>query len=183
MVSNKETKAKITEAFLDIYANSGPKNVTVGRIAKKAGVNRCTFYNYYTGMSELQSEIEDALILDLEKKLTMSLSNHNNSEIHFLFSKFVDSFDSFGNTLYALCNKNNTTGFRKRIKKTFQEHFERIYRNKITSYKLNYISAYAISGAFGMMDYWYESGKSMSTDEFLKLLHNLISTGVSNITE
>lgn len=55
------TRAQLRQAGLTAIARSGPDGITVGEIARLAGVAQGTFYNHFPSLSELIDEIAEQL--------------------------------------------------------------------------------------------------------------------------
>ena len=56
------TLKKIREAYLELAKEKNPAKITVSELAAAAGINRKTFYMYYSGTEELLGEIADDLL-------------------------------------------------------------------------------------------------------------------------
>lgn len=55
------TRAQLRQAGLAAIAVSGPQALTVGEVAKRAGVAQGTFYNHFPSLSDLVDEIAEQL--------------------------------------------------------------------------------------------------------------------------
>ena len=56
------TLKKIRETYLDLARQKDPSKITVSELAAGAGINRKTFYMYYSGTDELLEEIANDLL-------------------------------------------------------------------------------------------------------------------------
>lgn len=56
------TLKKIRETYLDLARQKDPSKITVSELAAGAGINRKTFYTYYSGTDELLEEIANDLL-------------------------------------------------------------------------------------------------------------------------
>src|SRR5215469_3722405 len=64
----EQTKQAILEAFCKIHSKKPIERITVQEITKKAGFNRCTFYQYFSDIYEIQDYIENDMLDYLRQK-------------------------------------------------------------------------------------------------------------------
>ncbi len=176
------TKQKLKESFLTLYSEKPLSGITIASITKKAGYNRCTFYNYYDDISCLLDEIEDELIGQIQEKLLELPENTIPYNLDMFFSQMLISFEKYGKTLYILLSKNGNAAFRQRLNKILKQHFRRLHANTIEDKKLEYILSFAISAGIGLMEHWYETGKKESMEDFLSFAQSLVANGIIGVT-
>ncbi|MBR3611147.1 MAG: TetR/AcrR family transcriptional regulator [Oscillospiraceae bacterium] len=58
----KTSVARIENAYLELLQENKREEITVREIAKRAGINRSTFYANYTDISELEEKIKERLL-------------------------------------------------------------------------------------------------------------------------
>ncbi len=175
MVS-EQTKNALKTSFLELYAENGITGITVGEITKKAGYNRCTFYNYYNDVYDLLAEIEDSILSEISKRMSaeeLQITNLNEA-----FGRFVSFFEEYGNTIYILLSKSGTSDFRSRFKKTAFAIYRKAFAGKFDAEQIEYLISYVSSCGLGLIEHWYETGKKYSTEEFLKLMQELVAKGL-----
>ncbi len=173
---SEQTKKALKNSFLDLYAQNGISGVTVGAITKKAGYNRCTFYNYYTDVQEMLEEIENSVLSEIKERVAAQetqISNINNA-----FEQFLSFFDAYGNTIYVLLSKSGNSSFRNRFKESAFAIYRKAFAGKLGAEQIDYLITYVSSAGLGLIEYWYETGKKSSTDEFLRTVQTLLSTGI-----
>lgn len=175
---SEQTKRKLKETFLELYANGGMAHVTVGAITKKAGYNRSTFYNYYDDLQSMLDEIEEIVIEQVQSKIRTAFCNGIPEDISSVFPLLLTVFEEYGNTLYILLGRNGDAAFRQRLKKNVKESLREMFKNRISSELLEYLLTFVVSSGLGLIEYWYETDKKYSTEDFLRLSHALISGGV-----
>ena len=64
------TKKAIRNAFAELFAEKPFYEISVTDIARRADINRKTFYGYYTGVYRLVEEIEDEINSSFERSLS-----------------------------------------------------------------------------------------------------------------
>lgn len=60
-----QTKQKLMDSFWMLASNKGIHRVTVSAVTKSAGVNRSTFYEYFSDIDELLEHSENEILLDM----------------------------------------------------------------------------------------------------------------------
>ncbi len=175
-LASENTKKALKNSFLELCEKNGLSNVTVGAITKKAGYNRCTFYNYYTDIPEMLAEIENSVLFEISERV--SAKEFQIANINMAFQEFLSFFEEYGNTIYVLLAKSGSSDFRKRFKESAFAIYRKALADKLDTEQIEYLITYVSSAGLGLIEHWYETGKKFSTDEFLRLLQSLISTGI-----
>ncbi|WP_274649335.1 TetR/AcrR family transcriptional regulator [Paenibacillus humicola] len=65
-----ETRLRIKEAALSLFAELGYENASIEQIAKQAGVAKGTFFNYFSSKEELICDLQGLFVIDQISKLT-----------------------------------------------------------------------------------------------------------------
>ncbi len=65
--ARRQTRAKITNAFWQLYKEEDLGRITVKRIAALAGIHRATFYLHFEDVHHVLREIEDELMTSLDQ--------------------------------------------------------------------------------------------------------------------
>ncbi len=175
-MASEQTKKALKSSFLELCEKNGMSGITVGAITKKAGYNRCTFYNYYTDIPEMLAEIENSILSEISER--GSTQEFQITNINDAFEQFLSFFEAYGNTIYVLLSKSGNSDFRNRFKKTAFAIYRRAFAGKFDDEQIEYLLSFVSSSGLGLIEYWYETGKKYPTDEFLKLMQSLISTGI-----
>lgn len=77
----EQTKNKIMSAFIELYSDKDITQITVRMICEKAGINRSTFYTYYTDVYALREDKEREIIDDLSEKIMDSMISSDDIEV------------------------------------------------------------------------------------------------------
>ncbi len=175
-MASELTKKALKNSFLELCEKNGISSVTVGAITRKSGYNRCTFYNYYTDISEMLTEIEDDVLSEISERV--SAGEFLIANINEAFEQFLTFFEACGNTIYILLSKSGDSGFRNRFKESAFAIYRKALAGKLNAEQIEYLITYVSSAGLGLVEHWYETGKKCPTDEFLRLMQQLISTGI-----
>ncbi|MCD8328223.1 MAG: TetR/AcrR family transcriptional regulator [Ruminococcus sp.] len=176
--ASDNTRKKLKEAFLELYADGGISGITVGAITKKAGYNRSTFYNYYDDITSMLDEIENTLIADMKPKITKAFSNGIPMDLNAVFPMMFSVFEQYSYTLYILLVRNSNIDFRKRLKRMLQEPLKEAFKDHLSTEQSEYVLTFVVSSGLGLIEYWYETDKKSSPEDFMTICHSLIANGV-----
>ncbi len=175
-LTSEQTKKALKNSFLELCEKNGISGVTVGAITKKAGYNRCTFYNYYTDIPEMIAEIENSVLSEISERVSaqeFQITNINDAS-----QQFLSFFEAYGNTIYVLLAKSGSSDFRNRFKESAFAIYRKALAGKLNAEQIEYLITYVSSAGLGLIEHWYETGKKCSTDDFLKMMQSLIGTGI-----
>ncbi len=175
-MASEQTKKALKNSFLELCEKNGISGVTVGAITKRAGYNRCTFYNYYADIPEMLAEIENGVLSELRQRVSAQefcVSNINDAS-----QQFFSFFEAYGNTLYVLLSKSGDSGFRNRFKESAFAIYRKAFAGKMDATQIDYLITYVSSAGLGLVEHWYEMGKKDSAEDFLRSMQTLLSTGI-----
>lgn len=79
------TIAIIFEAFTQLAQQSGPSNVTINALTKKAGFSRTTFYKYFASIPQLVHQLQEIILFHLDY--------YSTSYYHFYTQSDLKSFE------------------------------------------------------------------------------------------
>ncbi len=175
---SEQTKNALKNSFLELYAKNGISGVTVSAITKNARYNRCTFYNYYTDVPEMLTEIENTLLSDIKDKAELSITTVHFNNINEVFEHFLFLLEEYGRTICILLSNSGNTEFRYQLKETLCTIYRRAFSDKLDAEQIEWLASYILSSGLGLIAHWYETGKKYSSAEFLKITQPLVMTGV-----
>jgi len=169
-----DSKDRMQEAFLELYAQKPLSSITVKEIASMACVNRSTFYLYYNDIYALYEDVEKTLIDNILPNIDIFLGflDHQNDltpliqEINFYHENYY----------YVKPFLLSDTNFSRKIKDAI--------KNKIFS-QLNleknktndYICEYVTSAHFGIISYYLCGENEISIAEVVNLLSDIFLNG------
>ncbi len=174
-----KTKQKLKDAFVELYTKKGMSGITVNAVTKIAGCNRCTFYNHYETLQSILAEIEDEIIEEF-KQVPVDIHLDDTKKSASVFSQIVERIDQYGDAVYCLLGKNGDPAFRQRLKETAKSSFSQV-SDKLDEEQLAFLQSYVMSSLLGLIEYWHESGKKYSTEEFIIISQQLIFGGAFGV--
>ncbi len=76
----KITKKILAESLLELLNTEDIHKITIRQLCEHADINRSTFYKYYGSQYDLLMEVENELLEQIERKLSLNDSIPNNLE-------------------------------------------------------------------------------------------------------
>jgi len=179
------SKKMIKDAFVDLIEKEGYENITIKDIAKRAMINRKTFYSHYESKAVLFDEIvkdtldllmqnlqyekldfDDALFsIDLQREIQTIL--HNVTENRRLFRILFSSSSSYELTM-QIERLLQTKIIYKLIKANPAKDLSEIPQELLTS---------SVSSVFMIIIKWWINQDVYSEEDAAKIFLKLVSTG------
>ncbi|MCQ2462899.1 MAG: TetR/AcrR family transcriptional regulator [Clostridia bacterium] len=122
-MTQQSSKEKIQRAMLFEMKRTHYSKVTVSAIIQLAGINRSTFYRYYTDIIDLYNDISTQLIAKILLPLDTAESfNADPKKIFFDISdKISKSRMQYSNEFSVLCSENGNSDFIVRLRNKYNE--------------------------------------------------------------
>ena len=70
-----KTKHAIYKAFVELLNEKDINQITITDVAKKANINRKTFYNYYSDINDVMEEIENLVVANVIKLIMLEFKS------------------------------------------------------------------------------------------------------------
>ena len=151
---------------------SEKQNVSVDRVSKLAGYNRCTFYRYYTDIEELQAEVEKEVA---DRIYNIVCENGDSLDLELFANSIAAFYEKEGEFIFELIDR--YPSFRQTMKEKMAPLIrERFHIDESCSENLA-ISFISTAITHTILD-WYRSGKKESVYEMSKFIVNTLQNGV-----
>lgn len=178
-----KTKKAIYRAFAQLLSEKNINDITIKDIADRADINRKTFYNYYDGIYELTSEIENKIIDSFEKVIREHNINellHNPNKMFDELVKIINSDFDFYQYLISVESNSNLVSklfisLKSRAKEVISEY------SVLDEATLDIVLDFVISGMFTVFQRWFNSSKEHSLDDMAKIVATLSYNGINGL--
>lgn len=176
----QKTKHAIYIAFVELLNEKDMNQITITDIAKKANINRKTFYNYYLDINEVMEEIQNLVVGAFIKNIgTVEFTNMADflTEIFAKFTETVSHDLEFYNLLFKT---NNRSYFIVKIvdilREYVQKHLEETEQLDLRRFKVA-VDLY-IPGIISIYMNWFTNSYDYSIEELSTLLTDFILNGI-----
>lgn len=177
-----QTKETFIDAFWDIMRKEGMRGVSVSKIVKKAGYNRCTFYVYFTDVYDLIDQAEQ-MILDTIKEDIYGISAYdfflNSDEVT---NRIVNALLKYDDKFFLLLGNGGDLQFMKKLQESAKDFVYNLLGNTDDiDIPKDYIVAYSTSAFSGVLSHWYETGSKDDLHKIVAARQKLIMYGLSGL--
>lgn len=175
-----KTKHAIFKAFVELLNEKDVNQITITDIAKKANINRKTFYNYYSDVYEVMKEIENLTVEAFINNMgTVEFINMADflTEIFIKFTETVNKDLEFFNLLFKTNNRSFlivkiVKALKKYVKKRIEES------NELDMHRFEVVSNFYLSGVLSVYMNWFMNNYDQSIEEISALLTELVLHGI-----
>ena len=170
-----ETREKLVEAFWGLYCKKKIEHITIKEITDKAGYHRSTFYEYFVDIYDVLNQLEDSLLVYIEKNVLEKLDNVLNDD---LVENIANVYDVKGEYLSVLLGENGDPLFLNKIKGVMRPVLTDTFGLSRDYIHTAYIFEFATSGIFAVVTHWYKNGKDLPSQELVGLVRSMVMRGV-----
>ena len=176
----QKTKHAIYKAFVELLNEKDMNQITITDIAKKANINRKTFYNYYSDTYEVIEEIQNLVVGAFIKNIgTVEFTNMTDflTEIFVKFTETVNHDLEFYNLLFK--TKNRSYFILKIVdilREYVQKRLEETEQLDLRRFKVA-VDLY-IQGIISVYMNWFTNSYDYSIEELSSLLTGFILNGI-----
>jgi AcrR family transcriptional regulator len=174
------TQKAFIEAFCTLYKAKSGKKITIQELSKKAGYNRCTFYQYFNDVDDILTYLEDTVISYICEHVAAHIKHSDFGDM------FIESFAAMQNEVeiatYAkvLLGNSNSTKFALRLKAAMMPVFMKRFHIQKSDIKSVYVLEFYLSGVISIGNRWLQNGREIETEELGALIRGLLTKGVLN---
>ncbi len=175
-----KTRERFMEAFWELYKDSPVEKIRIDALARKAGYNRTTFYEYFEDIYDLLHQAEDELIGAFKATMQSLLANSSGDIGHLdrtaVIKGLLALFDAYGDRIMALTGESGDTSFQFRLEEQAKPLMNAMLGADAGVYT-GYLVSYVYNAIVGTIRQWYISGKSISEEDLISLLFSIMSQG------
>lgn len=178
------TRQKLIDAFWNVFKTKEIDKITIAEITRIAEYNRGTFYEYFVDIYDLLDQVEDELIMGVRAQLEGIIEKETDfpNNISSYSLKCAAIFRQYEDKIFVLLGPHGDPKFSLKLKNALLSIFNKYTTLPQNIENLDYLITFAFSGMVGMLTHWYEKGKDLTDNEFVKLLQTLVAMGVMGYT-
>ncbi|RSK25805.1 TetR/AcrR family transcriptional regulator [Bacillus sp. HMF5848] len=172
-----QTKQNLIDAFWSLYCEKRIEKITVKEITQKAGYNRGTFYEYFTDIYDVLEQIEDSLIPTINELPPISFGDIN---MGIPIDMFMKLFEKNSKYYSVLLGDNGDPAFSSKLKNSTKPILKQAFAEKYegNQEEFDFVLEYVLSAMVGIMSYWFRHDKSMTAEDLMTLMQDLMENGV-----
>ncbi|MCI2062417.1 MAG: TetR/AcrR family transcriptional regulator [Eubacteriaceae bacterium] len=172
-------KEKIKNAFLDLYSERPIEKISVKLLTRTAGVNRGTFYDYYTDIYDLLDQIESEFISNVTAMIEVIVSWLLSGDSSRVSDCYADFFEENRRMLFIFFKTRPSRRLQNTMKSYAQTNVckflgvDRSHLSREQQYTLEYIAG----GQLSIVSHWFAQNNDLDFDSFADLIRRINTTG------
>ena len=174
-----KTKRAIRNAFAKLISEKDLNDITVKDVAEYANINRKTFYNYYKGLYQVISEVEEEVSRNFETAVSNIDLIKDEDQPYSFFENFTKMLDSDGEFYSLIINDKSESGVMSKIIEYIKYRAFNAAKNA-TTIREDYLRVsvdFIVTGMLEVYKSWFASGRRMSIDDVSRSLSTLCASG------
>lgn len=168
------TRKSIEDAFWAIAGDGRALDISISAIAKRAGINRSTFYEYFNGIEDLVNQVEETILSELKQVFGDLYVKYN---LNCSPRDMANALSPYYGRMAILMRFDGDRRFSGKIRREAVDLFSGITTNPDPM--IEYEIVYVVSAFIGLLSYWQETGRAIDEDEFTNIVHTMSIRGLS----
>jgi len=170
------TKQAFIDAFCSLCKTTPIEKITIHELTKKAGYNRCTFYEYFTNVYDLLEHIEDELLSRMKANFSETIKSIDDAE------KFISLLVNLqkGQEKYfdVLFSDSYNSKFAKRMKSVMVPAFMRQFNISSRDMQSRYVLEFHLSGLIAVMANWIVNRRDIPMRQLGGVIRGILDEGI-----
>jgi AcrR family transcriptional regulator len=173
------TKRLLKEAFLEMFKTTPIDKIHIRSLCDSAGINRSTFYKYYSSPSDLLEEMENEMLLLIDQELRKH---------HSLSGSLVTIFIYLENNIEIarlIINSNVSGDFHKKLFSlpSLYTNLDSNIQGFSSASSKNYIVSFITTGYYQMIKDWINKDEREPINDMVKLVLSLYEIIISSCND
>ena len=166
------TRQDFINAFLELSNYKSIDKITVAELAKKAGYNRSTFYQYFTDINHLLSSIEHDMLLYIKETILHQIGKEHPIEL--FITLFTQVNDEKRDILKLLLDNSIGHPFPAKLKETLIPAFAiQMHLPPEDEHAIILLDFY-LSGIIAVLSRWITSETPMPPEKYALIIRGIV---------
>lgn len=170
----RKSRQAIELALLELLGSKKINEISISELAETADVNRKTFYNHFSSVTEVLDSVERNFFHYIFSLLPEEITINNTVEIYHLLSSIIKTTAPLKELLKNIFSNDHSTAFEE----NFSEQLLPYIRKYMKTYQVDdaiipYLSKYIVHGVTAMYLQFIRDD-SLSAEQFTMLTYNLV---------
>ena len=181
-----KTKAAIWDAYLAILMeHKGDKKITVSEIARKANIDRKTFYLHYDSADDVMKEYCGQRVLQCMERLKKEMDAGKSFSVKQLFDIFNQFIAENMDLFEILSMQKDGNYFWQEIKKITTDSIREIAKEELafTETQLKVFCEFYMSGIMAVYNLWIQNQIPVTAEELADMVRDAAVKGLERMVE
>ncbi|MEY8298129.1 MAG: TetR/AcrR family transcriptional regulator [Emergencia timonensis] len=177
-MEKRNTKADFLTAFWQLYEKKDINKISIGELCRLAGYNRTTFYVYYKDIYDLLNKAVESIFMPIKEEIFSSLDITNVLENDIVKQLFSNILTRNEKQIELLFLHQHYLILAEKLKQEFLALIRKELKNEAGSMEsVEYIFEYQLSALFGVIKYWFTTGKKLPESDLASLIYSISIRG------
>ena len=176
-----QTKAKLCDAFMELYRQKSIEHISIKEITNLTGCNRATFYLHFLDIYDLLEKIENELLTKIKSNAAdaVAITDSTDTLSPALYFKLILEFYN-DNEKYFSVLMGKDVRFVQALKEIIRPAlFERLNdKSTVSEAEMEYIIEYQISAVIGVLNLWVARDRDIPVEKMTQIIVQISSGGV-----
>ena len=180
----KRTRTLLKKAYIQLLSQKKFSDISVKELCDLADINRGTFYLHYTDIYDLKVQLEDEIVLHLEKLVLTHATLKNSNDSYELFLDLFQFAEKNADFFTAMLSNNSDISFLNRMQTLFKERYLEAILKETTPYDsvdLEYSYNFIASGFTGLINSWLTTPNRPDAEKIAKLINRIVYDGLPSL--
>lgn len=173
----KLSKMLLKNSIIELMREKPVEKVTIKELCENAGINRSTFYLYYTDPVSLLVELENEVLENTKSFLGKVDSNEDT--LPYLIT-FLDYIKSNSTIFETLLRPQENLSFQTKFMKDILAHLNAAVLLNCPNDIAEYVYNYVIMGSLSVIQHWIQFDYNRTSSEMATLIYQLSNTAIMN---
>ncbi|MGN0247645.1 MAG: TetR/AcrR family transcriptional regulator [Lachnospiraceae bacterium] len=170
----RKTRQAIELALLELLGSKKIDEISISELAQAADVNRKTFYNHFSSVTEVLDNVEENFFHYIFSLLPEEITINNTVEIYHLLLSIIKATAPLKELLKNIFSNDHSTAFEESLSEQLLPYI----RKCMTTYQIDdavipYLSKYIVHGVTAMYLQFIRDD-SLTVEQFTMLTYNLV---------
>ncbi len=170
------TKKTFIDAFCILSKKKSFEKITIQELSRKAGFNRCTFYQYFKDIYELIDNIENIVVAHVKENFRNNISQENFMQTFFdAFTKIHKQDAPYFDLLLSPAHR---TKFVEKLMSEVVPIFKEKFNLPPENLNSDFLTRIYLRTVLSAIEIWIDDGRKLPLQDLSKLLGNVLTKGV-----
>lgn len=170
------TKKTFIDAFCILSKKKSFEKITIQELSRKAGFNRCTFYQYFKDIYELIDRIENIIVTHVKENFRNNISPENFMQTFFdAFTKIHKEDAQYFDLLLSPAHR---TKFVEKLMSEVVPIFKEKFNLPPENLNSDFLARIYLQTVLSSIEIWIDDGRKLPLQDLSKLLGNVLTNGV-----
>lgn len=177
----KYTQMLLKDCLVLLMKDNPISKVSVKSLCDAADINRSTFYAHYSDQYALLKQLENDVIVELEKYISIQAFSKETAQTVEAMNQILVYIAKNADLFKVLLSDNGDSSFHRSIMLMAQQKTIEVLQNdkRIGARTSEYLQGFVITGALNIVRKWLEDGMVETTERMSEMTAKLLYQGLS----